>query len=160
MSALALARPQLPAASAYLPAQQKFNHLLTELRSAQTQRMTHSELENMIEVEGRELLRLLLQAHFDERAPGTTISPVVDARGRVRTHRRQLETIFGTVSVTRTGYGGYCQVNLMKKQKFIRSGKWHPPILTLMASHDFLQAASWTQLTSAQAANLNFITAR
>ena len=61
MSALALARPQPPATSAYLPAQQKFNHLLTQLCATQTQQLTHSELETMIEAEGRELLRLLLQ---------------------------------------------------------------------------------------------------
>ncbi len=110
MSALALARPQPTATSAYLPAQQKFNQLLTQLRAEQTQQLTHSELETMIEAEGRELLRLLLQGHLDERAPGTNIAPVVDAIGRARTHlrmhSRQLETVFGTVSITRTGYGG------------------------------------------------------
>ncbi len=110
MSALALARPQLPAIEAYLPAQEKFNQLLTQLRASETQQMTHSELENLIETEGREVLRRLLQGHLDERAPGTTTIPVVDVRDRKhthqRTHTRQLESLFGTVSITRTGYGG------------------------------------------------------
>lgn len=64
----------------------------------------------MIEAEGRELLRLLLQGHLDERAPGTATAPVVDTIGRSRTHlrlhSRQIETVYGTVTVTRTGYGG------------------------------------------------------
>jgi len=110
MSALALKRLQLPASKAYLPAEEKFNLLVTQLRGSETQKMTHSELETLIETEGRELLRLLLQGHLDERAPGTTTTPVVDALDRPHTHqrtqKRQFKTIFGTVSITRTGYGG------------------------------------------------------
>ncbi|MDQ3257678.1 MAG: ISKra4 family transposase [Acidobacteriota bacterium] len=110
MSALALARPQLPAIEAYLPAQEKFNQLLTQLRASETKQMTHSQLENLIETEGREVLRRLLQGHLDERAPGTSTTPVVDALDRTRTqqrtHTRQLESLFGTVTVTRIGYGG------------------------------------------------------
>jgi hypothetical protein len=72
--------------------------------------MTHSELEKMIEHEGREILRQLLQAHLDERAPGPVATPVVSADGDALTHQRTqaraLESIFGTVTVTRTGYGG------------------------------------------------------
>ena len=88
MSALALARPQLPAIEAYLPAQEKFNQLLTQLRASETKQMTHSQLENLIETEGREVLRRLLQGHLDERAPGTTTIPVVDVRDRKHTHQR------------------------------------------------------------------------
>lgn len=110
MSALALEHPQLPTSSAYLPAQEKFNQLLTQLRASQTQQMTHSQLETLIETEGREVLRRLLQGHLDERAPGISSTPVVDAldhtHSHQRTHTRQLETLFGTVSITRTGYGG------------------------------------------------------
>ena len=110
ISALALARLQLPATEAYLPAQEKFNQLLTQLRAPQTQQMTHSQLEHLIETQGREVLRRLLQGHLDERAPGTSTIPVKDALDRTRTHQRthtrQLESVFGTVAVTRTGYGG------------------------------------------------------
>ncbi len=88
MSALALARPQLPAIEAYLPAQEKFNQLLTQLRASETKQMTHSQLENLIETEGREVLRRLLQGHLDERAPGTSTTPVVDALDRTRTQQR------------------------------------------------------------------------
>ena len=116
MSALALKHPQLPAIEAYLPAQEKFNQLLTQLRASETQQMTHSQLETLIETEGREVLRRLLQGHLDERAPGTTSTPVCDIRDRTHTHQRmhtrQLESVFGTVTVTRTGYGGRAMESL------------------------------------------------
>ena len=57
---------------------------------------------------GRELLRKLLQAHLDMRQPGKAIEPVRDAAGTELTptpvQGRSLESIFGTVEVTRTGY--------------------------------------------------------
>ena len=63
--------------------------------------MSHSDLEALLEVEGRELLRRLLQAHLDERSPGTVAEPVLGADGRAHTHQRtqtrRLMTIFGEV---------------------------------------------------------------
>ncbi len=116
MTALALARPPLPTAPAYLAATEKFNQICADLQSAATQTMTHSALEKQLERDGRELLRRLLQAHFDERGPGWSAGPVVDAEGQLhaqpRTHTRQLESLFGTVEVTRTGYGGAGQSSL------------------------------------------------
>ena len=71
--------------------------------------MTHSDLERELEAKGRELMRKLLQAHLDLRGPGEAAGPVRDAAGetqsRAQLHDRQLETIFGTVTVSRTGYG-------------------------------------------------------
>ena len=69
------------AADAYLSAYEKFDQIITQLRAPQTQRMTHSELESLLETEGRELLRRLLQAHLDERSPGTVAEPVLGADG-------------------------------------------------------------------------------
>ena len=86
------------------------------MQSAATQTLTHSALEKQLERDGRELLRRLLQAHFDERGPGLSAVPVVDAEGRLhaaaRAHTRHLESLFGTVEVTRTGYGGPGQNSL------------------------------------------------
>jgi hypothetical protein len=100
--------PATPAA--YQAAYEKFEQLVAQLRAPQAQSMTHSALENLIEREGREVLRRLLQAHLDERSPGRVTPPVRDAHGQPhphqRTHTRQLESIFGTLQVTRTGYGG------------------------------------------------------
>lgn len=102
--------------TAYLAAYEQFESLVTRLRASATQQMTHSEVEHLIETEGREVLRRLLQAHLDERSPGSVTQPVVDAQGQAhthqRTHVRQLESLFGTVTVTRTGYGGRGQQSL------------------------------------------------
>jgi len=103
-------------AEAYLSAYEQFDSIITQLRSPQTQRMTHSELESLLETEGRELLRRLLQAHLDERSPGTVAEPVLGADGAERTHQRphtrQLETLFGEVELERQGYGGRGQESL------------------------------------------------
>lgn len=102
------AAPELP--SAYLAAYEQFAQLVTCLRAPQTQHMTHSQLEQLLETDGRELLRCLLQAHLVERAPGTVTQPVRDLAGEThphqRTQTRELESVFGTVQVSRTGYGG------------------------------------------------------
>ena len=116
MTALALAPPPLPTATADREAADKFNQICAQLQGAPTQTMTHSEVETLLEGEGRELLRRLLQAHLDERGPGTTSTPVVDAQGPRHTHQRvqerRLASLFGPVRVTRTGYGGGGQTSL------------------------------------------------
>lgn len=65
----------LPQADAYADACQQFNHIVAQLRAPPTQLMTHSELEILLETQGRELLRRLLQAHLDERSPGQVATP-------------------------------------------------------------------------------------
>jgi len=109
MPAHALAR-KLSQASAYDDARKQFDQIVAQLHAPGTQLMTHSELENLIDSQGRELLRRLLQAHLDERGPGTTVTPVLGAdsehRSHLRLHTRHLETLFGTVELTRAGYGG------------------------------------------------------
>lgn len=71
--------------------------------------MSHSDLERELEVEGRELLRQLYQAHVDLRGPGFVDGRVAGADGEQRTHvrlhERVLETVFGKVDVERAGYG-------------------------------------------------------
>lgn len=78
------------------------------LHSREACRMNHSELERAIEEKGRELMRMLLQAHLDLRQPGQAAEPVRDAEGTLleprAVHQRKLESIFGTVEVARTGY--------------------------------------------------------
>jgi len=71
--------------------------------------LKHSDLERALDAQGRELIRKLLQAHLDARAAARAAEPVRDADGVTRAagqvHTRELETIFGTVTVTRVGYG-------------------------------------------------------
>ena len=88
---------------------QAYATITSFLRSEEAQRVKHSELERQLEVMGRELMRKLLQAHLDLREPGKAAEPVRDAAGTILAptpaHTRNLESIFGTVEVTRTGYG-------------------------------------------------------
>ncbi len=94
---------------------EQFESLTTQLQSTRAGEMRHSELENLIETEGRELLRRLLQDHLCLRAKheqeyGLT-SAVIGAEGEERTHERTetsrgLMSIFGPVVVERTRYGG------------------------------------------------------
>lgn len=94
---------------AYEKARQEFEHIVEHLDSKEANSMTHSELERELEKTGRELMRKLLQEHLDNRGPGLCEQPVCGADGiertRVRPHDRKLESVFGTVSVNRSGYG-------------------------------------------------------
>jgi len=93
----------------FAEAEASLSGLVRRLQSADTARMSHSDLEAMLEHQGRELMRQLLQAHLDLRAQATPTGPVVGADGVERTHTRQgdraLETLLGTVQVTRAGHG-------------------------------------------------------
>lgn len=97
-----------PVADPFVAADQVYATMSSFLRSREAWQVTHSELERQLEAMGRELMRKLLQAHLDLREPGEASEPVQDARGTTlaptATHTRNLESIFGTVEVTRTGY--------------------------------------------------------
>lgn len=83
--------------------------MLGALDSAEGYGMTLSDLEKELELKARELIRTMLQEHLDRRAPGEAEGPVRDADGverdRTQYHERNLETVFGTVRIGRTGYG-------------------------------------------------------
>jgi len=106
MNALAEVSPLEPV---YDQARKNFEHIVGYLDSEEASSMTHSELERELEKKGRELMRILLQEHLDNRSPGQCNHPVTDSDGidrpRVRLQDRKLETVFGTVSVERAGYG-------------------------------------------------------
>jgi hypothetical protein len=90
----------------------QFEHLLGRLTHEESQRVTHGELEAMVQAEGGELLRRMVQGHFDQRSAEEPMRErVVGEDGIARTHRRKgckrrLESRFGEVIVTRRGYGG------------------------------------------------------
>lgn len=90
-------------ADAYSSAQEQYDFIKSRLRSSRAQCMTHSELEQFLNLEGRELPRHMFQAHLDERSPGAVLEPVIDAQGQEHTHQRlhsrSLKTIFGEVSL-------------------------------------------------------------
>ena len=96
----------------YADALAQFEHLLGRLTCEDAQHVTHGELEAMVQAEGSELLRRLIQGHLDQRGQEEPMRErVVGADGVARTHHREgctrrLETRFGEVVVTRRGYGG------------------------------------------------------
>ena len=82
--------------------------LVDKLQSGDAMALSHADVERMIDVEGREILRRLLQDHIALRAQGQ-VNEVVKGedgvvRPHIRTNTRALESIFGTVSVERIGY--------------------------------------------------------
>ena len=105
MNALAVLSSQ----EIYEQSRQEFEKVVRHLDSEEARLKTHSELERELEKMGRELMRNLLQEHLESRGPGQCAQPVkgIDEveRPRVRLQERKLETIFGTVSVERAGYG-------------------------------------------------------
>jgi hypothetical protein len=97
-----------------------FQALVATLASAQAAGWTHDQIEQQLEIDGRELLRLLYQGHLDLRAlreqhavqhaiAQGRVMPVVDAEGTIhhkveQGHGRHLATVFGTVQVTRCAW--------------------------------------------------------
>jgi hypothetical protein len=104
MPSQALANPE-----SFAQAQAQFAMMQSDLQSEEVSKMTHSELERMLETQGRELLRLLLQEHLDTRSPGEATGPVRDAEGTERSptrlHERTVGSVFGPVQLSRVGYG-------------------------------------------------------
>ncbi len=91
-------------------AHEQYQQLIKTLSAEDSQGWEHGEVERYINQSGTELLRRLLQGHLDLRyAAEEYQTNVVGADGEVRPHRRQktqrqLETLFGSVAVTRVGY--------------------------------------------------------
>ena len=96
-----------------------FGELTERLAGREALEMTHGDLERLLDKDGRELIRQLLQDHLDLRGPGEARGDVVGARGVRRPHarlrERKLETIFGTVTVSRTGYSAHDAETLFPK---------------------------------------------
>lgn len=86
------------------------------LSSPDMMRATASELEEYVIEQGRELQRLLLQAHLELRAARERVVPVTGTDGVRRTTRRDsrrpLLTLVGQVEVQRTAYQAHDVVGL------------------------------------------------
>jgi hypothetical protein len=94
----------------FAAAEEKFSELVARLRTEESRRMTHSELESLIAAEGREIHRRLLQGHLDLRASEERVQASVRGTDDVeRTHHRRrargLLTVFGLVTAMRMTYG-------------------------------------------------------
>lgn len=91
-------------------ADEQYCELLEQLSSGESQSWEHGELESYVNERGTELMRRLLQGHFDWRYQQESYQKdVLGSDGEARPHRRkktqrQLETLFGEVVVSRVGY--------------------------------------------------------
>lgn len=92
----------------FLAAQVGFDGLLGSLRSQSLRGMDHSQAEELVLTEGREVLRLLLQGYLDQRSDDDFGVAVMGQDGVLRTHRRNrsvaLRTVVGDVSIERQNY--------------------------------------------------------
>jgi hypothetical protein len=91
-------------------AEQHYEQLVERLISTESQRLDHGELEAIVQQEGTELLRRLLQRPLDLHAAHETLhSDVIGSDGEPRPHRRkqaqrQLTSLLGDVTLARNGY--------------------------------------------------------
>jgi hypothetical protein len=106
---MSAALASLPREDEFMTAQDEFAEIIAFLRDSKTGELSHRDLENAITQRGRELLRVLFQAHIDSRGPGPAAGPVLGAdavaRNEKRLHERGLSTLFGDVRINRLGYG-------------------------------------------------------
>lgn len=111
MSALAVVRGGAhdPVPEPFMGADREFERSKAFLRSEEAGRLPHSDIERALGQHALDIVRELYQAWLDLHAPGEAAEPVRAAEGnerrRQRIQTRALETIFGTVTVARTGYG-------------------------------------------------------
>jgi hypothetical protein len=99
----------------FAAAERRFEHIRGYLAHSALAH-DHAEIEQELFHEGFELMRLLLQGHFDCRAGAECRRQVTGAdaiaRPEARSVPRKLETLFGTVEVRRLSYGapGVCSL--------------------------------------------------
>ncbi len=108
-----------------------FDALAVELGAEAAAGLGHAELEELLDVRGRELLRQLLQDHLElrrlreELAVRDRPAPVTGADGVMRRavetgHERLLATIFGTVTVGRCAWRAQGRVNVYPADAALR----------------------------------------
>jgi hypothetical protein len=102
----------------FAESRERFESLVGFLAGEECGRLEHAELETRLEEEGRELLRRLLQDHFDLRSSRERrVDGVVDVEGVARRsveggHGRPLASVFGEVRVERLAYRSRGHENL------------------------------------------------
>jgi hypothetical protein len=89
-------------------AEQHFTSIMEHLQSPKNFRKTLDLIEGELGIDGRELLRRLLQGHVDARGQGDIGEHLHAAGGTTLTHRRVIETalhtMFGKIRIRRVGY--------------------------------------------------------
>ena len=101
---------------AFDEARMEFEDLIEQLLAPGAAELTHSQAEDLIQRQGREVLRQLLQGWLESRGAGD-VGPVLAGQDGVqrpqrRLPRRRLESLCGTVQVERLGYSTAGQESL------------------------------------------------
>ncbi len=114
MCAAYLTAPE--SASVFESAENSFAALVERAGSNEWRKLKHDEVEQCLEREGREVLRLLMDGHMALRGAGQVEGVVIGSDEIERPHERQtsrtLGTVLGPVTVPRTGYGAHGSRNL------------------------------------------------
>jgi len=88
----------------------RFEEAVSWMSDPQADQLSHAVLEQRLDVAGREMLRQMLQDHFDlravreERLPAVVGEDAVERTHAERDHVRALATVFGQVDITRIAY--------------------------------------------------------
>lgn len=98
--------------AAFALSQEQFEAVVAKLGSEPVCQQTHSEVERLVETQGRELMRRLLQDHLSLRArheqerglTGTVLGTDQVARTHQRLAKPRLMTLFGPVQVEQVSY--------------------------------------------------------
>lgn len=94
--------------SPFCEARRVMDDIEDELTSDEAMSATHDQMERLLAEKGRELLRSMMQAHYDAKSERERRVKVEGEdgveRSQVRTATRELETLFGTVEVKRHLY--------------------------------------------------------
>lgn len=134
-----------------------FRQLETWLTSDEAHRVSEAHVEEQLEQRGRELLRLLLQAHLRQRGPGqvgpalrvfatptappdrASAGPPPDGvrHGEQRLHERTLHTILGEVTIARTAYvaAGQASVHPLDEQLQLPQRSFSYPLQERLVRH-------------------------
>jgi hypothetical protein len=99
--------------------QEQFYDLIKSLSSVKNLGMDHSDLEKLLQTEGRELLRRLFEEQLQLRGNGFVGPQVEGADDVTRSYKhestRTLKSVFGEVSVDRLGYSSPGEKSLFPK---------------------------------------------
>ncbi len=99
----------IPVTDPFSTSRTMFGKIVDVMNDDENLSLSHGELEELLDVQGRDLIRQLLQDHLELRASREVRLEVADAEGVPRPsveegHQRALGTLFGDVRVSRKAY--------------------------------------------------------
>jgi len=113
----------LPTEKLFHGSMEKFLDLTAKLQTNDVNKMRLASLESLIEIDGREMLRLLLEEHIQLRGSGNVGQSIEGSDGVDRSHKRErslkIKSIFGEIKVERTLYSKPGHTSLAPKEAML-----------------------------------------